>query len=58
VTGVHDVVAMELAGLGVPRLYPQGWSGWIADEANPIALGPDDLGEVIDLDRAGEDLDA
>jgi hypothetical protein len=47
-----------LAGLGLPRLYPAGWSGWIADDANPVASGPDDLDEVIDLDHGDEDRDA
>lgn len=39
VTAAHDVLAMELAGLGTPALYPGGWSQWCADGARPVATG-------------------
>lgn len=38
VTAVHDVIALELAGIRA-ALYPGSWSGWINDPDRPVA-GP------------------
>lgn len=40
VSACVNVVAMEHAGLGVPRLYVASWSGWSADPDRPAELGP------------------
>jgi thiosulfate/3-mercaptopyruvate sulfurtransferase len=39
VTACHDLLAMEIAGLGGARLYAGSWSEWIRHPARPIALG-------------------
>ena len=39
VTGCHNLLAMELAGLTGSALYPGSWSEWCADPARPIATG-------------------
>ena len=39
VTACHNLLAMEVAGLGGSRLYPGSWSEWSADPARPIAVG-------------------
>lgn len=36
VTAVHDIVAMEIAGISA-ALYPGSWSGWIADPRRPVS---------------------
>lgn len=41
VSACHNLLAMEIAGLGGGRLYGGSWSEWIADPARPIATGPD-----------------
>jgi thiosulfate/3-mercaptopyruvate sulfurtransferase len=41
VTAAHTVLAMEHAGIGLPRLYAGSWSEWITDAARPVARGPD-----------------
>ena len=38
VTACHDLLALELAGLG-GRLYPGSWSEWSADPSLPVATG-------------------
>ena len=40
VTACHNILAMELAGLGGSGLYPGSWSEWCADPARPVATGP------------------
>lgn len=39
VTACHDLLAMEIAGLGGARLYAGSWSEWIRDPLRPIARG-------------------
>lgn len=39
VTACHNLFAMSLAGLGLPRLYAGSWSEWITDPARPVARG-------------------
>jgi thiosulfate/3-mercaptopyruvate sulfurtransferase len=36
VTACHNRFAMELAGLGVSRVYPGSWSEWVRDEQRPV----------------------
>jgi thiosulfate/3-mercaptopyruvate sulfurtransferase len=41
VTACHDLLALDLAGLGATtRLYPGSWSQWGADASRPAATGP------------------
>lgn len=40
VSACMNVLAMEHAGLGVPRLFVASWSGWAADPARPAETGP------------------
>ncbi|WP_462378951.1 sulfurtransferase [Pseudomonas sp. Marseille-QA0892] len=37
VTACHNVFAMSLAGLPMPRLYAGSWSEWITDSTRPVA---------------------
>jgi thiosulfate/3-mercaptopyruvate sulfurtransferase len=39
VTACHNLLAMEIAGLGGSRLYPGSWSEWVSDRARPVAVG-------------------
>jgi thiosulfate/3-mercaptopyruvate sulfurtransferase len=39
VSACHDVLAMEHAGLGRPRLFVGSWSAWSADPDRPVATG-------------------
>jgi thiosulfate/3-mercaptopyruvate sulfurtransferase len=39
VTACHNLLAMELAGLGVGRLYAGSWSQYSSDPNRPIATG-------------------
>ena len=39
VTACHNLLAMEVAGLGTTMLYPGSWSEWSADPARPVARG-------------------
>lgn len=41
VTACHDLLALEVAGLGRTALYPGSWSQWGADPSRPAATGPD-----------------
>lgn len=38
-TATHDLLAMELAGLGGARLYEGSWSHWSSDPSRPAATG-------------------
>ena len=37
VTACHNILSMQLAGLGLSRLYPGSWSEWITDPKRSIA---------------------
>ena len=37
ITATHNILAMRLAGLAEPALYPGSWSEWITDPKRPIA---------------------
>lgn len=37
VTACHNMLAMELAGLGPSTLYPGSWSEWSSDPSRPMA---------------------
>jgi thiosulfate/3-mercaptopyruvate sulfurtransferase len=39
VSACMNVLAMERAGIGVPRLYVASWSGWSADPSREAATG-------------------
>lgn len=39
VTACHNILAMKIAGLAEPALYPGSWSEWITDKERPIAAG-------------------
>lgn len=39
VTAAHDALAMEEAGLGLPRLYAGSWSDWCSRDDAPVARG-------------------
>ena len=39
VTACHHLLAMAHAGLPGARLYTGSWSGWIEDDARPVATG-------------------
>ena len=39
VTACHNLLAMEIAGLGESKLYPGSWSEWIRSPDRPIATG-------------------
>jgi thiosulfate/3-mercaptopyruvate sulfurtransferase len=41
VTACHDALAIELAGGKPARLYVGSFSGWIEDDARPVATGPE-----------------
>ena len=41
VTAAHNVLAMRIAGLPEPLLYPGSWSEWIRDSGRPIATASD-----------------
>ncbi len=39
VTAANTVLALSEAGLGEASLYVGSWSNWVADPANPVAVG-------------------
>jgi thiosulfate/3-mercaptopyruvate sulfurtransferase len=39
VTACHNLLAMEIAGLGLGRLYAGSWSEWIRDPQRPVVTG-------------------
>lgn len=39
VSACHNLLAMEVAGLGLTRLYAGSWSEWSANPDNPVAQG-------------------
>jgi thiosulfate/3-mercaptopyruvate sulfurtransferase len=41
VTACHNLLAMEVAGLGAGVLYPGSWSAWAATPDLPVAAGAD-----------------
>ncbi len=41
VTACHDVLAMVVAGLPMPKLYAGSWSDWISDPGRPVSTGDD-----------------
>ena len=44
VTACHELLTLELAGLGEGRLYPGSWSQYSSDPARPVATGPEEPG--------------
>jgi thiosulfate/3-mercaptopyruvate sulfurtransferase len=40
VTACHNLLALEVAGLGGAALYPGSWSEWSAQPGAPVATGP------------------
>ncbi|OZI60834.1 sulfurtransferase [Bordetella genomosp. 11] len=42
VTACHNLLAMEIAGLGGAALYPGSWSEWCAQPGAPVATGAAD----------------
>ena len=41
VTACHNLLAMEVAGLGGSRLYAGSWSEWVRDPRRAVAVGED-----------------
>ncbi len=39
ITACHNLLAMEVAGLGGSALYPGSWSEWCSDPSRPVARG-------------------
>lgn len=40
-TATHDLLALELAGIGGARLYEGSWSHWSSDPSRAAAVGPE-----------------
>lgn len=38
-SAAHDLLALELAGIGGARLYEGSWSDWSSDPSRPVATG-------------------
>ncbi len=47
ITACHNLLALELAGLGPGRLYPGSWSQWSSDPARPAKKGHETGGAPI-----------
>jgi thiosulfate/3-mercaptopyruvate sulfurtransferase len=43
VSACHNILAMEHAGLAIPRLFPGSWSEWSSDPDKPVETGPGPL---------------
>lgn len=43
VSAIHNILAMEVAGLHGSRLYPGSWSEWIRSANRPVARGAEGL---------------
>jgi len=39
VSAISNLLAMEIAGLGLAALYAGSWSDWVSDPARPVAQG-------------------
>ena len=39
VTACHNALALSQAGIDGWRLFAPSWSGWVADDSNPVAIG-------------------
>jgi thiosulfate/3-mercaptopyruvate sulfurtransferase len=39
VTACHNILAMAVAGMPLPRLYPGSWSEWSSSPQRPVATG-------------------
>lgn len=39
VTACHNLLALSHAGIGGAKLFAPSWSGWVADDENPVAVG-------------------
>jgi thiosulfate/3-mercaptopyruvate sulfurtransferase len=37
VSACHNLLAMDIAGLGGSKLYPGSWSEWCSDPSRPVA---------------------
>lgn len=44
VTGAHNILALQYAGMGTPALYAGSWSEWITRPNRAIATGPENSG--------------
>ncbi len=47
VTAAHDILAMEVAGLGTAALYPGGWSAWCQPDAERPVDGPQEVEATV-----------
>ena len=39
VTACHNILATQIAGMNMPKLFAASWSGWIHDPTRSIAIG-------------------
>ena len=46
VTAAHNILAMRIAGLPEPILYPGSWSEWIVDPTRPVATAANPEGKA------------
>ncbi len=47
ITACHNLLAMELVGLGRGRLFPGSWSEWSRDPARPVQTGVSPPGRPV-----------